>query len=110
MRSIITAFVVGSLGAFIVGCAESENDSASSTSGTVGAATPVNENCPIMGGKVTPEGGTVEWNGKTIGFCCDGCDEKWAELSEEEKAEALAEADAEAGHDQDEETEADAAT
>ena len=92
MRSFITAFVVGSLGAFIVGCADSETDSASSSSGSVAAATPVNENCPIMEGKVTPEGGTVQWNGKTIGFCCEGCDEKWAELSEEEKAEALAEA------------------
>ncbi len=93
MRTFMTAFVFGSMAAFIVGCAESDNGSASS-SGSVAAATPVNENCPIMEGKVTPEGGTVQWNGKTIGFCCEGCDEKWAELSEEEKAEALAEANA----------------
>ncbi|HBN77129.1 MAG TPA: hypothetical protein DD473_15200 [Planctomycetaceae bacterium] len=49
-----------------------------------------NEYCPIMGGKVTAEGGTTEWNGKTIGFCCDGCDEKWEALSDEEKAAKLA--------------------
>lgn len=61
-----------------------------------------NQVCPIMGGEVTAEGGTVEWDGKTIGFCCDGCDEKWEALSEDEKAEKLAaaQADAEGEHDQ----------
>ncbi|OYP37956.1 hypothetical protein [Rhodopirellula sp. MGV] len=44
-----------------------------------------NEYCPMMGGKVTEDGGTVQWGDKTIGFCCDGCDEEWQALSEEEK-------------------------
>jgi len=73
----------------VVGCTQGTSDP---TPETMSVAT-VNDHCPIMGGEVTPKGGTVEWNGKTIGFCCDGCDEKWEALSEEEKAEKLAAAD-----------------
>jgi len=48
-----------------------------------------NTKCPIMGGKPTTEL-TAEYNGQTIGFCCDGCPQKWATLSEEEQAEKFA--------------------
>ena len=47
-----------------------------------------------MGGKVSKKAKTVEWNGKTIGFCCDGCDEKFMALSDDEKSEKLAAAQA----------------
>ena len=53
-------------------------------------ATPVNQTCPIMGGKVTPEGGSAAWNEQLIGFCCDSCIPDWNALSDEEKAEKLA--------------------
>lgn len=33
-----------------------------------------NAYCPVKGGEVDPETPTVEWNGKTWGFCCPGCD------------------------------------
>lgn len=52
----------------------------------------VNQTCPIMGGKVTSDGGTVEWNGKLIGFCCPGCEPKWEKLTDNQKTEKLAEA------------------
>ena len=48
--------------------------------------------CPIMGSEVDPEAEMVSFKGETIGFCCDGCDEKWAKLSDEEKEKKLAEA------------------
>lgn len=51
---------------------------------TVHAET-ANATCPMMGGNVDPEGGTVEWEGQTIGFCCDGCSGKFEALSAEEK-------------------------
>lgn len=38
----------------------------------------INDTCPVMGGKVdkdTPY--KAEYNGKTIGFCCPGCIEKF---------------------------------
>ena len=52
----------------------------------------VNTICPIMGGDVDPDIETVQFNGEAIGFCCDGCDEKWTKLSDKEKEEKLAEA------------------
>ncbi|MCS7469842.1 hypothetical protein NZK35_24585 [Stieleria sp. ICT_E10.1] len=57
-----------------------------------------NTKCPIMGGKPTSEL-TAEYEGKTIGFCCEGCPEKWAALDEDVKAEKFAKVDAQAGHD-----------
>ena len=40
------------------------------------AAKPINKNCPVEGGKVDPEV-TLVHEGKTIGFCCAGCDEEF---------------------------------
>lgn len=55
------------------------------------AATTVafNTNCPIMGSPVKAGGGSAEWNGKTVGFCCPGCVKKWDALSGDEKAQKL---------------------
>ncbi len=36
-----------------------------------------NEVCPVMGNKVNPKTPTAEYKGKTIGFCCAGCDKKF---------------------------------
>jgi YHS domain-containing protein len=33
--------------------------------------------CPVMGNKVNPKIPTAEYKGKTIGFCCAGCDKKF---------------------------------
>jgi len=91
MRSTLATLLLLSLllsAAVLVGCNQSvPNDSAETADAS---AQTVNEVCPIMGGKVTAEGGTVEWNGKTIGFCCDGCEEKWEALTDHEKTEKLA--------------------
>jgi membrane fusion protein, copper/silver efflux system len=37
-----------------------------------------NEVCPVLGGKVNEKVRTVEYKGRTIGFCCAGCDEDFA--------------------------------
>ncbi len=55
-----------------------------------------NDKCPIMGGKPKAEL-TADWDGKTIGFCCEGCPEKWAKLSEQERTEKFAAAAADSG-------------
>jgi YHS domain-containing protein len=39
---------------------------------------PWNELCPVRGGEVDPEVGTVEYNNKAYGFCCGGCDKKFS--------------------------------
>lgn len=49
----------------------------------------VNSVCPIMGHEVTDDGGRVDFNGDTVGFCCPGCIDKWNALSDEEKADKL---------------------
>lgn len=65
--------------------------------GATASAEPINDHCPIMGDPVQPEGGTVEWDGKTIGFCCAECVDEWKTLTEEEKPHALAHAGEEKG-------------
>jgi YHS domain-containing protein len=37
----------------------------------------VNKKCPISGDDVDPKGKTVTYKGKTVGFCCDDCVEKF---------------------------------
>lgn len=43
------------------------------------AANPWNEVCPVRGGKVQKETALVEYNNKQYGFCCPGCDNKFAD-------------------------------
>lgn len=83
--SVLSFSVLLALG--FVGCNQSATTDGSSSDSSIATANAV---CPIMGGKVSAKAKTVEWNGKTIGFCCDGCDEEFMALSDEEKAEKLA--------------------
>ena len=73
--------------------ADSAQLSATETAAAESVAAADNKNCPIMGHPVSAEGGSTTWNGKTIGFCCDGCKPKFEALSDDEKAAKLAEAD-----------------
>lgn len=68
--------------------AESTSDS-SAAAVEATAVSFANAKCPIMGGKPTVELIT-EYDGKTIGFCCEGCPEKWSELDDETKVETFA--------------------
>lgn len=78
--SVLSLLVVGAIS--LAGCAENK------TAAVVVAAS--NTVCPIMGHEVTDDGGHAEFDGKTVGFCCTGCIEKWEALSDEEKAAKLA--------------------
>lgn len=42
------------------------------------AETLFNQVCPVMGKPVNPKVKTVSYNGKVYGFCCSGCDKKFA--------------------------------
>lgn len=46
-----------------------------------------------MGHPVAADGGTSSWDGKTIGYCCEGCKPKFDTLSDNVKAAKLAKAD-----------------
>lgn len=72
-------------GLFLAGCGETAETN------PPGASAVANKECPIMGHAVDPELPTAEWNGKTIGFCCEagGCKEKFLAMSDEEKTKVL---------------------
>lgn len=53
---------------------------------------PVNPTCPIMGGEVDPRGETAAYNGRAIGFCCDGCKPEREALDDQKKSAFVAEA------------------
>lgn len=82
------------LTALLVGCSDSAGPSTTAPPAVVDpvevtSVSFANDRCPIMGGKPTAEL-TAEYQGKTIGFCCEGCPEEWAALSDQEKAEKFA--------------------
>ena len=76
----------------IAGCIESDTESFNTPTVDV-SLTPVNQLCPIMGSAITDDGGTTEFAGKLVGFCCPSCDGKWSKLSVIDKAAKLASAD-----------------
>ena len=76
----------------VAGCSESYTEYSNTPAVDV-TLTPVNQLCPIMGSAVTEDGGTVEFDGKLVGFCCPSCDGKWSKLSATDKAAKLAAAD-----------------
>ena len=49
--------------------------------------------CPIELKAISGEGEVTTWNNQTIGYCCDGCKEKFEALSDDDKKAALAKAD-----------------
>ena len=57
--------------------AESAAAAAPSTQAAATQPAPINKKCPISGDAVDPKGKTVTYKGKTVGFCCDDCIEKF---------------------------------
>jgi hypothetical protein len=107
MRSSIGVAALALLfAAAIVGCSDASRTvppPAASDSVAAAAVDFANTKCPIMGGQPSADL-TVDYGGKTIGFCCDGCPQKWATFSDQQKAEAFAKVDAlgdqaDSGHD-----------
>lgn len=78
-RHIIGIVVVAGA-ALAVGCASSGK-----------GGKPVNSICPIGGHEIDPAL-TATYNGQTIAFCCDSCEESFAKMSDEKKAEVVAKA------------------
>ena len=77
--SVCVAALVLSLAAAVGGCKKSN-----SASGPVA----INANCPIMTqNAVSTKADTVEYNGVTIGFCCNECVDDWNGWTDEKKAE-----------------------
>jgi hypothetical protein len=45
----------------------------------------VNSTCPVSGHAVDAQADTVTYKGKAVGFCCNGCQSKWAKMTDAEK-------------------------
>lgn len=82
MRNFAAVCLLGCV-ILMTGCADAEPE-------VLAVAAPVNTLCPIMGHEVTDDGGRVDFDGQTVGFCCPGCIDQWNALSAEEKAASLA--------------------
>jgi hypothetical protein len=87
----LSAFLTTGL-ALNIGCTEG------GTEPSVSVAAASNLICPIMRHEVTEDGGRVDYEGQTIGFCCPGCINKWNALSAEEKAAKLAANEGDGAH------------
>lgn len=87
--------------AISAGCTKPETaDSKTNTEASNATLTSVNTHCPMMGEEIDPEV-TVQWQGKTVAFCCAECIPDWNALSDEEKQAKLDAASGEdhTGHD-----------
>jgi len=51
---------------------------------------PVNTICPIGGHEITEAGGVHMFEGRVVGFCCEGCYDSWESLSRAERAAKVA--------------------
>jgi len=60
---------------------QADNDAAADAEMAEGEM-PWNKVCPVSGGEVDPAVRTVSHDGKVYGFCCPGCDEKFADNPE----------------------------
>jgi hypothetical protein len=45
----------------------------------------INSGCPFSGEAVGEGAPTAAWNGRTVGFCCNGCVKRWNGWSDEQK-------------------------
>jgi FtsP/CotA-like multicopper oxidase with cupredoxin domain len=64
---------------------ESTQAPAPATSEPTAQTVAFNENCPTSGRAVNASIGTIEHNGKQVGFCCAGCKAGWANVPVEQK-------------------------
>jgi hypothetical protein len=73
----------------LTGCKSDDAGDASMRSGVSMGA--VNDTCPVMTGKkVDPDATMADFEGTKVGFCCDGCINKWNTMSYAQKKQFLA--------------------
>ena len=78
MRALAFAFVTA-FALALTGC--------QSTPGTQPA--PINTACPVQPDHDIDEDVTADFEGHTVAFCCNGCVDKFDEMSRDEKVAAL---------------------
>ncbi len=85
MRKILSILALGASLAFATGCQSTDKHENVDPAAVENLAAPVNPNCPMMvDHEVDPEV-TVDWNGHTVAFCCEGCIDDWNDMTEEQQ-------------------------
>ena len=70
--------------ALVFAACETTDDASSPTSQP--AMGMLNTTCPMSGEPVSADAKTVNYDGKTIGLCCDACVKPWNKKTDAEKA------------------------
>ena len=88
IRTLSAILITGAAIAF-VGCESDDSGDMATTqaSASMGA---INDSCPIMGGDVDPGAAMADFGGAKVGFCCDGCVNKWNAWSDAQKRDFVA--------------------
>lgn len=71
------------------GCASGDGD----VLGQASASEHVNQLCPMGNERVVKSGGSSEWRGMNVGFCCAMCQPLFEQLSDAEKINAMTRVD-----------------
>ncbi|GMV25185.1 MAG: hypothetical protein AMXMBFR58_12160 [Phycisphaerae bacterium] len=79
----LAAVMIAAVGVLAGGC-ESEKKA-----DTKAAPAVMNANCPFSNHPVSPDA-TATYHGKTVGFCCKDCADKWGKMTDAERDAALA--------------------
>ncbi|TWT30173.1 hypothetical protein KOR34_47310 [Posidoniimonas corsicana] len=91
MRACVLALV---LGALVTGCSsDTSAPAAGAADGETSEVIVVDGVCPISG-EAVDEAVTVDYQGKTVKFCCKDCLASWEKMTDEEKQAKLAAAEA----------------
>ena len=88
IRSLPAVLITCAAIAF-VGCESDGSDDMATTqaSASMGA---INDSCPIMGGDIDPNATMADFGGTKVGFCCNGCINKWNAWSDAQKRDYVA--------------------
>jgi hypothetical protein len=83
---VIVAAMTAACFVLVAGCNNSSKDKAAASNNLAPASmSVVNSTCPVSGHAVDSSAQTVSYKGKNVGFCCDGCQSKWAKMTDVEK-------------------------
>ncbi len=75
----------------LTGCQNNKTAAADSKSSKTASMSVINTKCPYSGNPVK-EGVTADYNGAKVGFCCNGCQSKFAALDDAGKKAVMAKA------------------
>lgn len=74
------------LSAMIVAGCDSDKKASTAKTGDAPSMGMMNTKCPYSGEPVNSAAKTANYDGHTVGFCCNNCEAKWEKASSADKA------------------------